>query len=190
MNVRLPNDFYGYWNGLIKIGECKVVDNGGNIFKIRLKNIGRTVGQFTDGINNLIKFYGLRTKHEGVLTYHGSSKFSIRIYDISGDEIMLPGTSASSPETGLSKYGDEWNTYCSFAQYFPVAIVKDWVLSFFNKVLFLDEQDNCVLADIRGKYNRNKNEYYVGKEWGKLKSDSLAREMAEKEFNGGLFNRV
>ncbi|KAL2347797.1 hypothetical protein Fmac_001797 [Flemingia macrophylla] len=48
--------------------------------------------------------------------------------------------------------------------YIPVAVVKDWLINLFNKVVFIDNQGNRIMAYIKAKYKRNKHEYYVGKE--------------------------
>ncbi|KAL2317701.1 hypothetical protein Fmac_031577 [Flemingia macrophylla] len=136
INVLLPNDFYRYWNGLIKIAS---------VF---------TVLAVT------------RLCHQGFL--QAPLKLA---YQTMGDLHKETDYSPQRPQvikvmTWFYTVTDAISTGRQ-PLYFPVAIVKEWVLSFFNKVLFLDEQNNSVLADIRGKYNRNKNEYYVGKEWGK-----------------------
>ncbi|KAL2328322.1 hypothetical protein Fmac_021749 [Flemingia macrophylla] len=63
-----------------------------------------------------------------------------------------------------------WNGLIELGEckYILVAVVKDWLLNLFNKVVFIDNQGNRIMADITAKYKRNKHEYYVGKEWGQL----------------------
>ncbi|KAL2332985.1 hypothetical protein Fmac_014198 [Flemingia macrophylla] len=52
--------------------------------------------------------------------------------------------------------------------YFPVWVVKNWVFYYYKKVLLTDEEGNHLMAKIIRQSKRNKNEFYVGKEWGEL----------------------
>ncbi|KAJ1417291.1 DNA-binding barrel domain superfamily [Sesbania bispinosa] len=82
-------EFYVHWIEEILKRHVEFKDPSGNPHYIWVRN-NESIGLFTKGVTNMVRFYGLEGQYFVDLKYNGDRKFDIHILDINEVEIQYP----------------------------------------------------------------------------------------------------